>query len=194
MIITIDRQCGCGGHKVGVLLAKKMELELYDKKKLMEESKKIGKFEENSDFFDEKSVNSLLYSIAMNYSEKNPMTASFQLVKELTHGKDFVMIGRCGNIIYQDVPDVTTVYLHADLEHRIKRIMERDHLSEKEARKQIRETDKKREQFHRSCTSTPWSDSNQYQLSIDTGLIGIEESADLIIDYINLKKKASDKQ
>ena len=76
MIITIDRQCGCGGHRVGVLLAEKLGLELYDKKKLLEESKKIGKFEENSDFFDEKSVNSLLYSIAMNYGERNPMTNS----------------------------------------------------------------------------------------------------------------------
>lgn len=43
MIITIDRQCGCGGHRVGVLLAEKLGLELYDKKKLLEESKKIGK-------------------------------------------------------------------------------------------------------------------------------------------------------
>ena len=42
MIITIDRQCGCGGHRVGVLLAEKLGLELYDKKKLLEESKKIG--------------------------------------------------------------------------------------------------------------------------------------------------------
>lgn len=53
------------------------------------------------------------------------------------------MIGRCANIIYQDMPDVTTVYLHADMEHRVHRIMERDHVSDKEARKQIRETDKK---------------------------------------------------
>ena len=94
MIITIDRQCGCGGHRVGVLLAEKLGLELYDKKKLLEESKKIGKFEENSDFFDEKSVNSLLYSIAMNYGERNPMTNSFSLVRELTKGKSVVMIGR----------------------------------------------------------------------------------------------------
>lgn len=43
------------------------------------------------------------------------------------------------------MPDVTTVYLHADMEHRVHRIMERDHVSDKEARKQIRETDKKRE-------------------------------------------------
>ena len=190
MIITIDRQCGCGGHRVGVLLAEKLGLELYDKKKLLEESKKIGKFEENSDFFDEKSVNSLLYSIAMNYGERNPMTNSFSLVRELTKGKSVVMIGRCANIIYQDMPDVTTVYLHADMEHRVHRIMERDHVSDKEARKQIRETDKKREQFHKSCTTTSWSDSNQYQLSIDTGLVGIEQSAQLIIDYINLKKKS----
>lgn len=40
MIITIDRQCGCGGHRVGVLLAEKLGLELYDKKKLLEDQKK----------------------------------------------------------------------------------------------------------------------------------------------------------
>ena len=65
--------------------------------------------------------------------------------------------------------------------------MRKEHVSDKEARKQIRETDKKREQFHKSCTNTSWSDSNQYQLSIDTGKLDISDAADMIINYINAK-------
>lgn len=189
MIITIDRQCGCGGHRIGQILAQKLGLELYDKKKLMEEAKKLGKFDENRDFFDEKSVNSLLFSIAMNYGDKNPMENSFELVRKLTKGKSFVMIGRCSNIIYKDEVDVTTVFLHGDMEHRIKRIMERDGVSEKTARHSIKETDKKRETFHKSCTEIPWTDSTQYELCLDTGILGIERSAEIIMDYIRAKKQ-----
>ena len=189
MIITIDRQCGCGGHRIGQILAQKLGLELYDKKKLMEEAKKLGKFDENRDFFDEKSVNSLLFSIAMNYGDKNPMENSFELVRKLTKGKSFVMIGRCSNIIYKDEVDVTTVFLHGDMEHRIKRIMERDGVSEKTARHMIKETDKKRETFHKSCTEIPWTDSIQYELCLDTGILGVERSAEIIMDYIRAKKQ-----
>ena len=39
MIITIARQCGCGGHEVAKILANKLGMELFDKKKLLEEAK-----------------------------------------------------------------------------------------------------------------------------------------------------------
>lgn len=54
MIITIARQCGSGGHEIGKELASRLGLELYDRKRLEEEARKIGKFDENKDFFREK--------------------------------------------------------------------------------------------------------------------------------------------
>ena len=69
MIITIARQCGSGGHEIGKELASRLGLELYDRKKLEEEAKKLGKLDENKEFFQEKAVNSLLYSIAVSYGE-----------------------------------------------------------------------------------------------------------------------------
>ena len=68
--------------------------------------------------------------------------------------------------------------------------MERDSINEKKAAKLIKEVDEKRASFHKFCTGKEWEDASQYQLSIDTGLVGIEQSAQLIIDYINLKKKS----
>ena len=60
MIITIARQCGSGGHEIGKELASRLGLELYDRKKLEEEAKKLGKLDENKEFFQEKAC--LLYT------------------------------------------------------------------------------------------------------------------------------------
>ena len=141
MIITIARQCGSGGHEIGKELASRLGLELYDRKKLEEEAKKLGKLDENKEFFQEKAVNSLLYSIAVSYGESNPMEKSFELIRELTQQKPAVIIGRCSGAIYANDPEATTVFLHADKDCRIKRVMERDGINEKKAAKLIKEVD-----------------------------------------------------
>ena len=189
MIITIARQCGSGGHEIGKELASRLGMELYDRKKLEKEAKKLGKFDENKDFFQEKAVNSLLYSIAISYGESNPMEKSFELIHELTQGKPAVIIGRCSGAIYQKDPDATTIFLHADKECRIERVMERDNISRKEAERKIKEVDEKRSSFHKFCTGKAWEDASQYQLSIDTGKIDISDVVDMIINYINAKTK-----
>lgn len=188
MIITIARQCGSGGHEIGKELASRLGLELYDRKKLEEEAQKLGKLDENKEFFREKAVNSLLYSIAVSYGESNPMEKSFELIRELTQQKSAVIIGRCSGAIYANDPDATTVFLHADKDCRIKRVMERDGINEKKAAKLIKEVDEKRASFHKFCTGKEWKDASQYQLSIDTGKLDISNAADMIINYINAKK------
>ena len=187
MIITIARQCGSGGHEIGKELASRLGLELYDRKKLEEEAKKLGKLDENKEFFQEKAVNSLLYSIAVSYGESNPMEKSFELIRELTQQKSAVIIGRCSGAIYANDPEATTVFLHADKDCRIKRVMERDGINEKKAAKLIKEVDEKRASFHKFCTGKEWEDPSQYQLSIDTGKLDISDAANMIINYINAK-------
>ena len=168
MIITIARQCGSGGHEIGKELTSRLGLELYDRKKLEEEAKKLGKLDENKEFFQEKAVNSLLYSIAVSYGASNPMERSFELIRELTQQKSAVIIGRCSGAIYANDPDATTIFLHADKDCRIKRVMKRDGIDEKKAAKLIKEVDEKRASFHKFCTGKEWGDAGQYQLSIDT--------------------------
>ncbi len=191
MIITIARQCGSGGHEIGKELASRLGLELYDRKKLEEEAKKLGKLDENKEFFQEKAVNSLLYSIAVSYGASNPMERSFELIRELTQQKSTVIIGRCSGAIYANDPDATTIFLHADKDCRIKRVMKRDGIDEKKAAKLIKELDEKRASFHKFCTGKEWGDAGQYQLSIDTGKLDISDAADMIINYINAKNRLS---
>ena len=191
MIITIARQCGSGGHEIGKELASRLGLELYDRKKLEEEAKKLGKLDENKEFFQEKAVNSLLYSIAVSYGASNPMERSFELIRELTQQKSAVIIGRCSGAIYANDPDATTIFFHADKDCRIKRVMKRDGIDEKKAVKLIKEVDEKRASFHKFCTGKEWGDAGQYQLSIDTGKLDISDVADMIINYINAKNRLS---
>ncbi|MCI6302892.1 MAG: cytidylate kinase-like family protein [Blautia sp.] len=191
MIITIARQCGSGGHEIGKELTSRLGLELYDRKKLEEEAKKLGKLDENKEFFQEKAVNSLLYSIAVSYGASNPMERSFELIRELTQQKSAVIIGRCSGAIYANDPDATTIFLHADKDCRIKRVMKRDGIDEKKAAKLIKEVDEKRASFHKFCTGKEWGDAGQYQLSIDTGKLDISDAADMIINYINAKNRLS---
>ena len=191
MIITIARHCGSGGHEIGKELTSRLGLELYDRKKLEEEAKKLGKLDENKEFFQEKAVNSLLYSIAVSYGASNPMERSFELIRELTQQKSAVIIGRCSGAIYANDPDATTIFLHADKDCRIKRVMKRDGIDEKKAAKLIKEVDEKRASFHKFCTGKEWGDAGQYQLSIDTGKLDISDAADMIINYINAKNRLS---
>ena len=157
------------------------------RKGVEEEAKKLGKLDENKEFFQEKAVNSLLYSIAVSYGESNPMEKSFELIRELTQQKPAVIIGRCSGAIYANDPEATTVFLHADKDCRIKRVMERDGINEKKAAKLIKEVDEKRASFHKFCTGKEWEDASQYQLSIDTGKLDISDAANMIINYINAK-------
>lgn len=157
---------------------------------LLKEAKQLGQAEEHSNFFNEVPINSLLYGIAMGFGNTKPMDKSLKLVKAITENKDAIIIGRCANIIYKDSKDVTSVYLFADKEFRIKHIMERDGISEKEAEKYIKEVDEKRTSFHKYCTDTVWGDAKEYQLCLDTGKIGFEKTAELIMNYINAKKES----
>ena len=187
MIITIARQCGSGGHEVAQILADKLGLELFDKNRLLEEARKLGKEDEFSDFFNERPINSLLYGIAMSFGNEKPMSKALDFIKEVTKDKNAVIIGRCANIIYKENPEVMKVFLHGNEAWRVDYVAERDSVSRREALKNIKEVDEKRASFHKFCTGKEWEDASQYQLSIDTGKLDISDTADMIINYINAK-------
>jgi cytidylate kinase len=189
MIITIARECGSGGHEIGEQLAKEFGIELYDKKRLMQEAIERSDFEDNKEFFDETPMNSLLYGIAMSYGEPDVQKRSLNIIREITAGKDFVIIGRCSNYIYRNHTDVTTVFTHADQNYRVQHLMKGHQITQKQACGTIKEVDEKRRTFHKRCTGEDWGQANHYQLTLDTGLIGIDSAVEVIKDYINNKNK-----
>ncbi|MGI6501335.1 MAG: AAA family ATPase [Anaerostipes sp.] len=188
MVITIARECGSGGHAVASSLAKDFGIELFDKRRLMEEAKALHQYEENRNFIDETPINSLLYSLALGYGDDSLQKRSFQLVKDMTAKKDLVIIGHCSNYIFKDEEDVTTIFIHADEEIRIQRLMKKHDLNEKKARELMKKYDDRRASFQKYCTGQHWGIAKHYQLTIDSGHIGIKGTVKMIKQYIEYKK------
>ncbi|MHC1721946.1 MAG: AAA family ATPase [Aminipila sp.] len=189
MIITIGREYGSGGHDIGEMLSEKLGIVLYDKENLAEAAKKSGYYNEIKFFYEEKPADSLLYAIAKSDYDGKMGEKSFKHIREIAEEQSCVIIGRCANFIFRNEEEHVSVFIHADRYKRIKRIERNNNISEKEAKKLVEETDKKRGEFHNQYTGEDWGDSRGYQLSIDSGMIGIEQTVDLICDYITAKRQ-----
>ncbi|QAT43867.1 cytidylate kinase-like family protein [Aminipila luticellarii] len=189
MIITIGREYGSGGHDIGEMLAEKLGIVLYDKEDLAERSKILGYYEEEKTFYEEQPANSLLYAISKGEENGKMSAKPFKHIKEITENQACVIIGRCANVIFREEVEHISVFVHADLFKRAERIADTNHISKKEAELLIRQTDKRRAEFHHQYTGEDWGDSRGYQLSVDSGRIGIEGAVQVICDYMEAKRR-----
>ena len=198
VIITIGRQFGSGGHEVGRKLAKELGIKLYDKELLKLIAEESGICERVLENYDEKPTNSLLYSIAMDvYPSMNYVgttlnqqiyQAQFDTIKKLGQGGSCVIVGRGADYILRECPYLTTVFVHASLDFRIRRVAEFEKISDNKAKDMIIKADKKRASFYNFQTEKKWGAAASYNLSVDSSDLGIDGAVGLIIDYVERKK------
>ncbi|MDD2957826.1 MAG: cytidylate kinase-like family protein [Lachnospiraceae bacterium] len=197
MIITIGRQFGSGGHEVGKRLASELGIKLYDKELLKLVAEESGICEKVLENYDEKPTNSLLYSIAMDvYPSMNYVGASinqqiyqaqFDTIKKLENAGSCVIVGRGADYILRDYKNLVTVFVHADLAYRMKRVAEYEHIPETKARDIIVKADKKRASFYNFQTEKKWGAASSYNLSVDSSAIGIDGAVELIKTFAKMK-------
>lgn len=197
MIITIGRQFGSGGHEVGRRLAKELGIKLYDKELLKMVAEESGICEKVLENYDEKPTNSLLYSIVMDvYPSMNYVgttlnqqiyQAQFDTIRKLGEGGPCVIVGRGADYILRECKHLTTVFVHASLEYRMKRVTEYEHISDAKAKDMILKADKKRANFYNFQTEKKWGAASSYNLSVDTSDLGIDGAVKLIETYVRMK-------
>lgn len=188
MIITIGSECGCGGHEIAEKLAKRFGIELYDRKRLMELAKELGEYEETRDFYNETPIDSLLYSIVMNEEPNRIGRVPFEMLRGLAEKKPFVILGRCSDYILRDCKGVTSVFIHGEVEDRIRRVMEEKKIDRKKALEYIKQKDRNREVFYKNYTGGRWQELSNYHLTMNSSLIGIDRTVDVIAQYIENKR------
>jgi len=202
LIVTLNRQYGSGGKEVGVKLAKRLNLKVYDDEVLEAAAKKSGIRKEYFQKVDEKPTDSFLYALAMNslsinsavnpfdttLSSDNLFNAQAEAIKDIANRESCIIIGRCADYILRNEPGCMSVFLCADMDKRVKRICKLYKLNEKEASKRIHSFDKKRESYYGYYAGKEWSSCTSYHLCVDTGVLGIDKAVDLISYYIDLKK------
>ena len=200
LIITIGRQFGSGGHEIGEKLAKKLGIKFYDKELIKLIAKQSGLCEKVLESYDEKPTNSLLHSIVMDIYPSVMYTgptidqqiyqANYDTIRRLADGEPCVIVGRCADYILRDHPELVSVFVHANSDFRAARIAEEYKLPDAKVRDLLVKTDKKRANYYNFQSEKQWGAASSYNLCIESSEVGIDGAVDLIMDYINYKKKA----
>jgi cytidylate kinase len=190
MIITIGREYGSYGHKIGQLVSQKLGIAYYDKESLEAMAKKTNRYEELRDFYEEERVNSLLYVLATGSSSQKQRELPFEFIRQVATRHPCVIIGRCGNHILREFPTATHVFIHASMDYRVQLVMKRLGVSSLRARQTIESEDKIRAGFHMYYSDEKWKEVDGYHLSIDASSVTAEEAADIIIDFAKRRMRA----
>ena len=115
--------------------------------------------------------------------------AQFDAIKKIADEGPCILVGRCADYALESYPNVVSVFIHADMQSRIKRIAKIYDLTDARAKDMIVKTDKKRASYYNYYTNKKWSDAGSYELCLTSSKLGTEGTAQAIIDYVNLKEK-----
>lgn len=197
-VITIGRQFGSGGRELGHRLAEMFGIPYYDKELISEASKESGLDPEYFEKADEQAPGSLMHALAASLmmsggavgaenalAGENIFKFQSDVIREVAHAGSCVIVGRCADYILRNEPVCISTFIHASDDDRIERIM-RSHgaKSPKEAQEMMRKTDKKRASYYDFYTDKTWGAASTYDLCIDSSVLGIEKTAEVIRDYV----------
>jgi cytidylate kinase len=201
-IITIGRQYGSGGREIGQRLAKKLGIPYYDKELIAMAAKKSGIREDLLKEIDERATNSFLYSLVMGVgafgtrgigTEDLPINDRLfliqnDLIHEIASEGPCVIVGRCADYILENKFNCVNVFIHAPMEFRMKRAMEVYGLSKAGLENKINKIDKGRASYYNYYSNRTWGKVDNYHLTFDSSVLGIEKSVDLIAAFAEKKK------
>ncbi len=205
VIITIARQFGSGGHEIGRRLAKRLNIPLYDKELITHAAQESGLSEEVLHYFDEKPTNSLLYSLStgaysmgggvVNYSlpvNQQVFQAQFDAIRSLAEKSSCVVVGRCADYVLEKNEGLVSVFVHADLNDRMERVAEYDHITLPEAKNRITKSDKRRASYYNFYSGKKWGVAGTYDLCINTSTVGYDNAVELIEKFVEMKQAQSE--
>ncbi|MBP5384198.1 MAG: cytidylate kinase-like family protein [Lachnospiraceae bacterium] len=198
-IITIGRQFGSAGHEIGAMLAKRLNIPCYDKDLLKRAAKESGMCTELFENHDERPTSSFLYNLVMDtysfgYANSSyvdmPIShkvflAQFDAIKKVAAEGPCVIIGRCADYALSEYKNCVHIFIHAQMEDRIRRVQEKYDLSPEKAKEMIQKKDKQRSNYYNYFSSKKWGMSDSYHLSIDSSILGEEGTVELIIQFLN---------
>jgi len=198
LAITISRQLGSGGAYIGQKLASELNIYYADQEILSRAAKQLSVLEEDLNLREEKLLSfwrsffhidgfspEAYIPPKMNFPfDRELFEAEAEVIKHIAEEQSSVIIGRCGYFVLREHTNRVSIFLHADIAFRSKRIQELYHVSEKVALEMIAKNDRERTNYIDTFTGNKWTDARQFDLSIDTGKIGVDKSVDLIISYL----------
>ncbi|MBR1905931.1 MAG: cytidylate kinase-like family protein [Clostridiales bacterium] len=190
-IISIGRSFGAGGKTIGKLVADSLNIPYYDSELLKETAKNSGLSEKYLESVDEKDITdaALYMSVGFmtpSYTSIRQIAANAQseVIEKIASEGPCVIVGRRANEILKDRKNVVSIFVTASVEYRTKRIMEREGIDEKAARKKVLRVDKERAAYYNQFGGDNWGYASTYDLCINTETFGDEKAAEMIVKLV----------
>ena len=192
-IITLNREFESGGNEIAHKAALKLGLKYYDKFLITAAAEKAGVDEHQVVASDERLESRFEFSqaeAAFYFTRaKAPMPtgaqvaeAQFQLIREVAEQDPCVIVGRCANYLLRERDDVLDIFIHAGVEYRLQRAIERLGLSEKQAQRVLKTTDRARQAYYKNYTGCDWNDPSLYHMVLNPDRLGEDACVELICD------------
>ena len=199
-IITIGREFGSGGREIGICLAEKLGIPFYDKELVDQIALESGFAPKFIEEHGEHSPGSSLFSYAFAPQGvpgvmNGLSTADFlwnvqcNVILQLAEKGPCVIVGRNADYILKDREDALHAFIFADIPFRAERIVHRYGESDKSPEARLHEKDKRRRVNYQHYTGRTWGVSQNYNVCLDTGVLGIEQTAEIICNIVKHSKE-----
>ncbi len=202
-VISIGREFGSGGKYIGQELSRRLNVKCYDNELLTKVSEDYNIDITMLEKVDEKQKSSFWYSFATNYvfsndngvspisAEDNLFLKQTKVIEDLYNsGKSSIIIGRCSDYILKDNKNVIKIFIYAsDMDFKVNRKIKFENLNLPTAKKKIMQVDKQRSEYYKHFTNQVWGERSNYDLCVDTSKLGVDQTIDILENYINKRIK-----
>lgn len=201
LTINVGRQFGSGGKLVALALGRKLGIPVYDQELISKAAEQSGFSRELFAKSDEKrnllALSSFIVDVgrfgsADNYVSDNQLfVIQSNVIRSIADKGSAIFIGRCADYILRDRPCLD-VFISASDEVRIKRVAERMGITPEQAESLMQKKDRTRETYYNYFTFGNWGVASNYDLCVDSSVLGIDGTADMIIDFCHRAKFIDD--
>lgn len=189
-IITISRQYGSGGREIGRKLAQRLGIPFYDYELISLAAKESGYAEELFAHVESKTnTNSFLYSLSLVRTSRGSLAKPlndrlFAIQSDIVHKVaaegSCVIVGRCADYILKNDFNCLNVFIYADNPSKVRRVMQRKNISEKQAIEAVLTTDKRRATYYNYYTDGKWGKMGSYDIAINSSSSSIDNIVDIL--------------
>lgn len=199
MIITISRMFGSGGSDVAARVARRLGWSLLDNAVVDEVAERLGvsrseveSLEERVPSLAERIASSLALSAPelavpvddapmMQTAETRIVGVTQRVMQEAVQGGNAVLVGRGAQALLAERQDALHVFCYAPKRFLVEYAIAHRGINPANAEHEVDKRNKQREQYVRRHFSRDWRSFDNYHLCVDTGRLGIETAADVVI-------------
>ena len=187
VIITIAREHGTSGKQIGKVVAERLKIPFYYKEMTALAAQESGL---NKEYISELNENApkILYDLYLSTNVvQQAIVAQDQVIKKIAENGSCVIVGRAADYVLRENKDLIRVFIYAPEEYKIQQVMKVYGDDYDTAKANVNRSDNARAKYYKNVSNQEWGDRHNYDLCVDSS-IGIEETANLICDYVKNRK------